>query len=80
MASTALSITPWSTASAMRSASVLCPEATIAISRLVTRPAVSQRERHLVDQRVHRVVRVEVGVEDEVRRVAGLDDERTWRR
>ena len=39
MASTALSSTPWSTARAIRSASVLCPEATIAISRLVTRPA-----------------------------------------
>ena len=34
-------MTPWSTARAMRSASVLCPEATIAVSRLVTRPAVS---------------------------------------
>jgi hypothetical protein len=33
-------------------------------------------ERRLVDQRVHRVVRVEVGIEDQVGLVAGLDDER----
>ena len=48
----------------------------MAISRLLTRPAVSQRERRLVDQRVHRVVRVEVGIEDQVGLVAGLHDER----
>jgi hypothetical protein len=42
VASTALVSTPWSTASAIRSASELCPEATIAISRPLTRPAVSR--------------------------------------
>jgi hypothetical protein len=38
-------------------------------------PGRVQGEGHVVDQRVHRVDGVEVGIEDEIRRVAGLDDE-----